>query len=159
MTLFKSTDGLVCGAPISPFFGAQNGAQGAGAPIIPSPAASPNSGPQVTLLASCANGSMPRNTLVSSVNGVSTGNPTSVDDLMANGAGNQVNSGVAVNGANGNPVQNGAINQQIFVDGVWTAGAASATGPTPTDTETLTSCPVSGATIVSNVTPSGTFAG
>jgi hypothetical protein len=161
MTVFRSTDGLVVGQPISPFFGAQNGAQGAGAPIIPSPAASPNSGPQVTLLASCANGSMPRNTLVSSVNGVSCGlnAPTPIDDLMGNGAGAQVNGGVAVNGANGNPVQNGAINQQIFVDGVWTAGAASATGPTPTDTETLTSCPVSGATIVSNVTPSGTFAG
>jgi hypothetical protein len=115
----------------------------------------------VTLLASCANGSMPRNALVSSVNGVSCGlnAPTPIDDLMGNGAGAQVNGGVAVNGANGNPVQNGAINQQIFVDGVWTAGAASATGPTPTDTETLTSCPVSGATIVSNVTPSGTFAG
>lgn len=157
MTLYGATDPRVIGQPISPFFGAQNGLQYSGAPTIPSPAASPNSGPQVTQLASASNGSLPMNANATAVNGVSTGalNPTPLADLMSNGAGQQVNAGAAIPGANGNPSGNGAVNNQIFVDGVWTGVAASATGPTPTDTETLTSCPVSGATVVSNLTLSG----
>jgi hypothetical protein len=161
MTLYGATDPQVIGQQISPFFGAQNGIRYSGAPVIPSPNASPNSGPQVTLLEAASRGAMPRNASVSSINGVSTGaqNPVPIDDLMGNGAGNQVNGGTALNASNGNPTQNGAINQEVFVDGVWTANAGLSTGPTPTNTETLTSCPVSGATVVSNVGLSGTFQG
>jgi hypothetical protein len=153
MTIFKSTDGLVIGQPISPFFGAQNGVQGAGAPTIPSPAASPNSGPQVTTLESAARGALPRNLTLGSVNSVSVGpqNPTAIDDLMSNGAGNQCNEGVApVGGANG------AINNEQFVVGTNAGGAQIQNGPTPTNVESLPSCPVSGATLVSNLTPFGT---
>lgn len=159
MTLYGATDPQVCGQPISPNFGAQCGRQYTGAPVIPSPAASPNSGPQVTLLASASNGSMPRNATATAVNGVSTGaqNPTPIDDLMGNGAGNQVNLGVATPGVSGNPSTgnvNGAIDQQQFVDGTG-AQAQLVNGPTPTSVETLTSGPVSGATVVSNVTVAG----
>jgi len=157
MTLYGASDPQVCGQPISPFFGAQNGIKYSGAPIIPSPAASPNSGPQVTMLESVARGALPRNANATAVTGVSTGaqNPTPIDDLMGNGAGNQVNIGAAVPGAFGNPALNGAINQEVFVDGVFTANAGLSTGPTPFNSETLTSGPVSGATVVSNLTLSG----
>ena len=154
MTLYGASDPQVIGQPISPFFGQQQNVRYTGAPVIPSPNASPNSGPQVTLLASVSNGSLPRNALVTTVEGVNAAS-TPVDDLMSNGAGPQVNEGAAIPGANGNPSGNGAINQQIFVDGIFTANAALSTGPVPTDIETLTSCPVSGATVVSNVVTSG----
>jgi hypothetical protein len=157
MTVFKATDGIVVGQPISPFFGAQNGIQGAGAPTIQSPAASPTSGPQITMLASVATGSLPRNLELGSVNGVSAGalNPTPIDDLMSNGAGNQVNLGTSTPNVSSNPTTNGAINQEQFVAG--NVGAAMIqNGPTVIDTETLTSGPVSGATLTSNLTPYGT---
>jgi hypothetical protein len=151
MTVFKSTDGIVVGQPISPFFGAQNGVQGAGAPTIPVPATTQGTGVQNPILEAAARGALPRNALISTVNTVSTGaqNATPVDDLLGNGAGTQLNLGVAVPGSAGNPVTgnvNGAINQQVFVDGITTANAALATGPVPSNVETLTSAPVSGAT-------------
>jgi len=162
MTVFKSTDGLVVGQPMSPFFGAQNGFQGAGAPVIPSPAASPNSGPQVTALASAANGSIPMNANVTSVNGVATGAATviggdnaSVAEMMSCGNGAPALTGAAIPGSAGNPVGNGAINNQIFVDGITSASAASATGPAATDVSSLTQVSMSGATVVSNVATSG----
>jgi hypothetical protein len=150
MTIYGATDGKVVGQPISPFFGAQNGANAA-APVIQAPA-----GINVTMLEAASRGSLPRNANATAVNGVSTGaqNPTPIDDLMGNGAGQQVNSGVAVPGVAGNPASNGAINQQSFVEGT-SAGAATSTGPDPYDTESLTSAPVSGATLVSNLTLSG----
>jgi hypothetical protein len=162
MTVFKSTDGLVVGQPISPFFGAQNGIQGAGAPVIPSPAASPNSGPQVTALASVANGSLPMNANVTLVNGVATGaiagiggDNASVAEMLSSGNGAPSYNGVAIPGSAGNPVGNGAINNQIFVDGITTTNAALSTGPVSTDVSTLTQAPMTGATVVSNVSTSG----
>lgn len=138
---------------MSPFFGQQQNVRYTGAPVIPSPNASPNSGPQVTQLAAAATGSLPMNADATAVNGVSTGalNPTPIADLMSNGAGPQVNSGVAVPGTSGNPVGNGAINNEVFGDGT-SVVANLATGPDNANTETLTSCPVSGATVVSNLT-------
>jgi hypothetical protein len=151
--LYGATDPQVCGQPISPFFGAQQNQRYVGPPVILSPNASPNSGPQVTQLASASNGSLPMNADVTAVTGVSCGaqNPTPVADLMSNGAGNQCNEGVAIPGTSGNPVGNGAINNQVFGDGT-SAVANLATGPDNVNTETLTSCPVSGATVVSNLT-------
>ena len=106
------------------------------------------------MLEAMSRGLLPRNANVSAINSVSTGaqNPTPVDDLMSNGAGNQVNAGVAVPNSSGNPAGNGAINQQVFVDGVSSANAGLSTGPAPTNTETLTSCPVSGATLGGSIT-------
>lgn len=154
MTVYGATDPQVIGQPISPFFGAQNGIKYSGAPTIPLPAQV--NAPQVTVLESVARGALPRNALVASVNGVNTGldqkGAPTVDDLLANGAGNQVNIGVAVNGAFGNPSVNGAISQEVFVDGAQTLNAGLSTGPTTFNSETLTSCPVSGATVGSNVT-------
>ncbi len=139
---------------MSPSFGAQQNQRYVGAPVIPSPNVSPNSGPQVTQLASASNGSLPMNADVTAVTGVSCGaqNPTPVADLMSNGAGNQVNGGAAIGGTNGIPATNGAINNEVFVDGIWTANSGLSTGPVPTNVETLTSCPVWGATVVSNLT-------
>jgi hypothetical protein len=163
MTLFKSTDGLVAGQPISPFFGAQNGVQGAGATVIPEKNLSPTSGPQETLHEALAKGSIPRNANVTAVGGVSTGqqNATPVDDLMGNGAGNQVNIGAATPKNAGNPgtITTIGTNTQEFVDGVGELAAGLSTGPVPTNTETLTSAPVSGATVTGNVTIGGGFSG
>lgn len=159
MTLYGATDPQVAGQQVSPFFGAQNGIRYTGAPTIPLPAQV--NAPQVTVLESMARGALPRNTDISTVNGVSVGpqNPTSIDDLMSNGAGNQVNAGVAVLNTNGNPNNSGATNNEIFVDGITTTAATLAKGVAPTNTETLTSCPVSGATVVSNLGLLGTFQG
>jgi hypothetical protein len=164
MTIYGPNGGVVVGQPISPFFGAQNGASPAGGPIIQSPNASPNSGPQLTLLEAVSRGMLPRNADATAVAGVSTGaqNPTPIDDLMGNGCGNQCNLGVAVAGTSLNPSAspaggggpNGAENQQVFGDGE-SASANSATGPDNCNTETLTSGPISGATHVNNLTLSG----
>lgn len=166
MTIYGQTDGLVVGQPINPNFGAANGAQAPTAGLISQPTQAPvtggmqATGVQMPLLEAVSRGLIPRNVMVNSVAGVSTGglNPTPIDDLMSNGAGNQINAGVAVAGVAGNPVLNGAIDQQQFVDGTG-AVAQSANGPTPTGTESLTSGPVSGATTTANVTLGSTFQG
>jgi hypothetical protein len=154
MTTYGANGGVVTGQPISPNFGAQNGAAPAlgGQVVLPA---------GMTMLEAMSRGILPRNCSVASVNGVSCGaqNPTPLDDLVSNGAGNQVNIGAAISGSAGNPVGNGAINQQVFVDGTWTLNASLSTGPTPTNQETLTSCPVSCATLASNLSLSGTFQG
>lgn len=146
--------GVVLGQPISPSFGQQS----AGSPVAAgNPVAVPAG---MTMMEAISRGILPRNMNVSAVNGVSTGgqNPTPIDDLMSNGAGNQLNLGVATAGIAGNPATNGAINQQQFVDG--TSGPAQlSNGPTPTGVEALTSCPVSGATLAGNLTLPGSFAG
>jgi hypothetical protein len=136
----------VVGAQLAPAFGVQN-AGGAPANVAINP---PTNMPLSEAMSRCV---MPRNANVSSVNGVSTGaqNPTPIADLCTNGAGNQVNGGVAVAGVAGNPTSNGANDQQVFVSGDWTTPAGLSTGPTPTNTETLTSCPVSVNTTCGNV--------
>jgi hypothetical protein len=146
----------VLGAQINPNFGVTN----AGAPP-PAGFGAITPPPLMPLIEALGRAVMPRNADVSSVNGVSCGaqNPTPIADLCSNGAGNQCNGGTPLNGAAGNPVQNGANDQQSFVAGDWTAAAGSATGPTPVDNETLTSAPVSCNTFCSNVALSGTFQG
>lgn len=152
MTQYAPAGPLVVGQPISPFFGAQNGASPPGT-LVQIPSGMP-------MLEAMSRGILPRNADASAINSVSTGaqNPTPMDDLMSNGAGNQVNLGVATPLVAGNPAGNGAANQQQFVDGTAAASQLS-NGPTPTSVETLTSCPVSGATYGANVTLSGTYQG
>jgi hypothetical protein len=159
MAIYGSNGGVAVGQPISPSFGAQNGANAA-APVIQQPTQAPvtggmqATGVQMSLLEACSRGIIPRNAMATAIAGVSCGaqNPTSIDDLMGNGAGAQANGGVAVNGAFGNPVQGGGVNNQQFVDGAFTANAGLSTGPAPTANETLTSAPVSAATTTANVT-------
>jgi hypothetical protein len=120
-------------------------------------------GTQKTMLEMCARGELPRNSMVTAVAGVSTGaqNPTPIDDLMGNGAGAQLNLGVAVppNALNPVAVETAGINNQIFVEGIANANGGLSTGPVPTNIETLTSCPVSGATIGANITLNGQYQG
>jgi hypothetical protein len=151
MTLYGPNGGVVNGQPISPFFGAQNGAATPGSPIIPLPAQV--NAPQVTLLESAARGAVPRNAIVASINGVNAGagDNMSVDEAMGSGNGAQVNLGAPVNSSSGNPATNGAISNQEFVGGIIGAVASSANGPAATNTETLTSAPISGATVAVNV--------
>lgn len=146
MTLFKATDGIVVGQPMSPFFGAQNGIQGAGAPVIQSPVVSPASGPQVSTLASTSNGTMPTNALVSTVNGISVGgtvtvpgigaDPCSVMELLSSGNGNQANGGVGQGAIPGQPSEN----QQYTVG--QSAVTMTENGPTPVNVDTLGVAPV-----------------
>jgi len=146
MTVFKSTDGVVVGQPMSPFFGAQNGIQGAGAPVIQSPASSPNSGVQQPALAAVGTGSMPTNALVNTVNGVAVGgvvtapgigaDPCSVMELISSGNGNQANGGTA---ASALPASQGE-NQQYTVG--MGAVAMTENGPTPVNVDTLGLAPV-----------------
>jgi hypothetical protein len=159
MTLFKSTDGLVCGQPMSPFFGAQNGIQGAGAVVIPSPAASANSGVQQPVHAAVSTGSMPQNAMINTANGVSPGgnpavfgsDPASIAQQISNGNGSDTERGAPVPGSSGNPSNPGTVNNQIFSDGVASAVAASATGPTTDNTSSATECPLQSSMLTNNI--------
>jgi hypothetical protein len=143
----------VLGAQLHPNFSQQN-AGGAPAAVTVSPPAN------MPLMESMSRGVVPRNANVSSINGVSTGlnNPTPIADLCTNGAGAQLNLGVAVPGVAGNPASNGANDLQEFVDGTG-AQAQQVNGPTPTSTETLTSAPVSTNTTCGNVSLAGSYQG
>jgi hypothetical protein len=146
MTIYGPNGGVVVGQPISPNFGAQCGASPAGGPIIELPANMP-------MLEAMSRGLLPRNAIVATINGVSagSGDNLSVDEAMGSGNGAQVNLGAPVNNSSGNPATNGAINNQQFSGGITGPVAPSANGPAPTNTETLTSAPVSGATLAVNV--------
>ena len=159
MTLYGATDPQVCGQPISPFFGQQNGNPRAAAvsqPVIPQPSCTLGTGVQNPLAEAMSRGALPRNALVTSVGGVSCGaqNATPVGDLCTNGAGAQLNLGVAVPNSSGNP---SAISQasidppQMLVDGIGSLAAGLSTGPVPTDIETLTSAPVAVSTTTNNI--------
>lgn len=139
MTLFKSTDGVVAGQPISPAFGSQNGAQGAGATAIQLPAG-------MSVLEAMSRGILPRNAYVATVNGISigTGDNCTVDELLATGNGNQSMRGAPV-------PPSGGVNDQQFVAGT-SAGTNSANGPTPINTEPQTLGPVSGGVLATNIT-------
>jgi hypothetical protein len=155
MTVFKSTDGIVVGQPISPFFGAQNGIQGAGAPVIQSPATSAASGPQISTLEQVGKGAMPGNALVNTVNGVNVGgtvtppnigaDPCSVIELLASGNGNQANGGVGQPIIPGQPSEN----QQYTV--TLSAVAMTENGPTPVNVDTLGVAPVPAGTPVNQI--------
>jgi hypothetical protein len=120
-------------------------------------------GIQKSILEAAGRGELPRNAMVTAVGGVSTGalNPTPVDDLMCNGAGPQLNLGVAVPPNAGNPssITTVGVNNQVFVSGVANANDGLSTGPTPTNIETLTSCPTAASTTVGNVTLNASYQG
>jgi hypothetical protein len=100
-------------------------------------------------------GVLPLNATLTSVNGVAIGAgvpcPT-VAQLIA--AGNQ---GFSAYGAS--IAQNGAIAQQIFVDGISSANACLSTGPAPTDVSSLPQAPITGATLCANLVFSGNYGG
>lgn len=167
MTVFKNTDGIVVGQPMSPNFGAQNGAQGVGAPTIQQPTAAPTTGMQATgvqmsLLEACSRGIIPRNAQLSTIAGQSVsagisalqGDSVSLDEAFSSGNGAQVNLGVAVppNANNNVAVTTAGVNNQIFVDGIANANDGLSTGPTPVNNESVVSAPLPGSTTTANVT-------
>jgi hypothetical protein len=158
------TEGVVIGAPVSPFFGAQNGL--GKAPVVSQPTTAPvaggmqATGVQMSLLEMCSRGLMPRNACVASVAGVNAaagisntnGDAMSVDEAMGDGNGAQVNLGVAVPGTSGNPttISTAGVNTQIFGSGT-SLSANLAQGPASTNSETLTSGPTPASTTTANV--------
>ena len=172
MTIYVQ-QGPAVGQPMSPFFGAQNGL--GATPVIQQPTTAPTAGGmqatgvQVSLLEACSRGTIPRNAYIASVASVApavgvsntNGDQLSVDEAMSNGNGAQVNLGVAVAGTASNPnaVTTAGVNDQIFVSG--DLGAANISqGPTPTNTETVTSSPVAASITTANVgLVSNSFAG
>jgi hypothetical protein len=142
MTIYGPNGGVVVGQPISPNFGAQNGASPAGGAAIALPAG-------MSMLEAMSRGILPRNAYVTSVNGASTGagDNVSVDELMATGNGNQ--------SMRGTPVPpSGGINDQQFTAGT-SAVALQVNGPTQTNTEPQPLAPVSGAILCGNIAQSG----
>src|SRR5271166_4038292 len=132
MTVFKSTDGVVVGQPMSPSFGAQNGAQGVAAPTIEQPTIAPvaggmsATGVQMSVLEACSRGLIPRNAQISTIAGMpvsagisqAQGDSVSFDEALSSGNGAQVNAGVAVppNAANNTTVTLMGVNSQILVE-------------------------------------------
>lgn len=168
MTIYKNTDGVVVGQPMSPFFGAQNGQQGAGASTIQQPTTAPvaggmqATGPQMSMLEACSRGIIPRNAQLSTIAGQSVsagisaaqGDSVSLDEAFSSGNGMQQNMGVAVAPNAGNNVAGvlSALSNQVFVDGIANANDALSTGPTPFNNESIVSAPLAGSTTTANVT-------
>jgi hypothetical protein len=176
MTVFKSTDGVAVGQPCSPFFGAQNGAQGAGAPTIQQPTTAPvaggmqATGVQMSLLEACSRGIIPRNTQLATIAGqavsvgisASQGDSLSLDEAWSSGNGAQTSLGVAVapNAGNNVAVTTAGVNNQVFVEGTSNANDSLSTGPVLTNNESVVSAPLPGSTTTANVTLlTGAFAG
>jgi len=176
MTVFKNTDGVVVGQPMSPFFGAQNGQQGPGAITVQQPTTAPvaggmqATGVQMSMLEACSRGLIPRNAQLSTIAGqsvsagisASQGDGVSVDEAFAAGNGMQVNLGVAVppNASNNTATETAGVNNQVFVEGIASLVATSATGPTATNIESVVSAPLAGSTTTANVTLlTGVYAG
>ena len=166
--------GPVVGQPMSPYFGAQNGL--GATPVIQQPTTAPTAGGmqatgvQMSLLEACSRGIIPRNANVASVAGVApaagisntNGDALSVDEAMSDGNGAQACGGVAVNPNANSPVAitTGAINNQIFVEGIANANGALSTGPVATNTESVTSAPVPASMTTASVAlVSNSFAG
>lgn len=166
MTIYGPNGGVVVGQPISPFFGAQNGANAA-APIIEQPTTAPvtggmqATGVQMSILEACSRGLIPRNAQISTIAGQSVsvgisalqGDGVSFDEALSSGNGMQVNLGVAVapNAGNPNSITTMGVNNQIFVEGVANLNDGLSTGPTPTNTESVVSAPLPGSTTTANV--------
>ena len=167
MTIYGCNGGVVVGQPISPFFGAQNGASPAGGPIISQPTTGPvpggmqATGVQMSMMEAMSRGLMPMNALVNTVSGVSVGgavsvigsDPATVAQTFSNGNGQETCRGTAIAGQANNPVliNTGALSQQIFVDGINTANAGLSTGPTPTDISSMVEAPAPGSITTNNV--------
>lgn len=142
MTIYGTTDGRVVGQPISPSFGAQNGASAAGAGLIELPAGMP-------LLVAMSLGLVPINALVTSINGQSMagggigGDVCTVAEMISTG-----NGACAMRGTP--PPPSGGINDQVFA-GNQSAVAMLQNGPTPVNTEAQPLGPVSAAITCNNV--------
>jgi hypothetical protein len=175
MSIYGPNGGVVVGQPISPFFGAQNGANAA-APIIQQPTQAPvtggmqATGVQMSVLEACSRGIIPRNAQLATIAGqavsvgvsASQGDGVTLDEALAAGNGNQVNLGVAVapNAQNTSVATTMGVNTQIFVEGTGNANDSQSTGPTPTNNESVVSQPLPGSTTTANVTLlSGVFQG
>jgi len=168
MTVYKNTDGVVVGQPMSPNFGAQNGQQGPVASVIQQPTTAPvaggmqATGVQMSLLEATSRGIIPRNAQLATIAGqavsvgisASQGDGVSLDEAFASGNGMQVNLGVAVppNANNPNSVTTMGINNQVFVDGTANANDSLSTGPTPFNNESVVSAPLAHSTTTANVT-------
>jgi hypothetical protein len=176
MTVFKNTDGIVVGQPMSPFFGAQCGQQGPGAITIEQPTTAPTAGGmqatgvQMSLLEQCSRGLIPRNAHLATIGGQAVsagvsalqGDSLSIDEAFCGGNGAEVCLGapVAPNAGNTSVVTLSTLSQQAFVDGIAGVGDAISTGPSPTNIESVVSAPLAHSTTTANVTlVAGVFAG
>jgi hypothetical protein len=167
MSIYGCNGGVVVGQPISPFFGAQNGANAA-APIIQQPTSAPvtggmqATGVQMSMLEACSRGLMPRNAQLATISGQSVsvgisalqGDGLSVDEALGSGNGAQMDLGVAEppNANTPNSVETSGINTQVFVGGVGSANDALSTGPTAINNDSVVSAPLAGSTTTANVT-------
>lgn len=167
MAIYGPNGGVVVGQPISPSFGAQNGASPPGGPAIQQPTSAPvtggmqATGVQMSILEACSRGIIPRNIQLATIAGQAVsvgvsalqGDGVSLDEALGSGNGMQMNLGVAVppNAGNNVAVETAGVNNQIFVEGVGNANAALSTGPTPTNTESIVSAPLAGSTTTANV--------
>jgi hypothetical protein len=176
MTVYKNTDGVVVGQPMSPFFGAQNGQQGPGAITVQQPTTAPTAGGmqatgvQMSMLEQCSRGIIPRNANLATVAGQavsagvsqSQGDGLSIDEAFACGNGAEVCLGapVAPNAGNTSVVTLSTLSQQAFVDGIAGVGDALSTGPAATNVESVVSAPMAHTTTTANVTLlAGVYAG
>src|SRR5258708_5774996 len=167
MAIYGPNGGVVIGQPISPFFGAQNGASSPGGPIIQQPTTAPvaggmqATGVQMSLLEACSRGIVPRNAQLATIDGQSVsvgvsalqGNGVTVDAALAEGNGTNMNLGVAApqNANNPNSVDTGSINTQLFVGGIGNVDDTLSDGPTQTNMESVVSEPLPGSTTTANV--------
>jgi len=167
MTIYGPNGGVVVGQPISPFFGAQNGANAA-APIVQQPTTAPvaggmqATGVQMSMLEACSRGLVPRNVQLSTISGQavsagisqSQGNALPLDEALSSGSGAQMNLGVAEppNANTPNSVETSGVNTQVFVGGVGSANDALSTGPTTINLSSVVSAPLAGSTTTANVT-------
>lgn len=142
MTLYGNGNNAPIGGPMSPFQGTTPGVAGGATQQLPA---------GMSIMEAMSRGYVSRNALVNTVNSVSVGSnaniggdPTTLDEVITNGNGTPRQLGASIAPA-------GALNTQIFVDGIASANAALSTGPAPTDSSGLTEAPVSAATIASNI--------
>lgn len=167
MGIYGPNGGVVVGQPISPFFGAQNGASPPGGPIIQQPTSAPvtggmqATGVQMSLLEACSRGIIPRNAQLATIVGqpVSVGvsalqgDGVTLDEAFSEGNGTNINLGVAVpsNANNPNSVETASIDNQIFVGGIGNVDDTVSAGQTPTNISSVVSAPLVGATTTANV--------
>jgi hypothetical protein len=176
MTVYKNTDGIVVGQPMSPFFGAQNGQQGPGAITIEQPTTAPTAGGmqatgvQMSVLEQCSRGLIPRNANLATIAGQSVsagvsqsqGDGLSIDEAFScgNGAETCLGAPVAPNAGNTSVVTLSTLSNQAFVDGIAGAGDAISTGPAATNIESVVSAPMAHSTTTASVTlVSGVYSG
>lgn len=131
MALYGPNGGITVGGPISPFFGAQNGASPVGGPIIQQPVGMP-------MVVAVSQALIPANALVTSVNSqnAGTGDPMSVLEAMNDGNGNQANGGIGCGS-----VAKQQAEQQEYAVGL-SAVAMTQNGPTTCNTDPMCISPV-----------------